>query len=164
MACSSSLSSENSSTTLIPLTENDIPGASLQGRIPEQLKNEELRFWLKCRGDPCKGLKTKAQLVKRVHEYIQNGKDKAVVDPDPNKIYSRRKEVQGPAGIHDDGSKIAPVKFPSDNWGTSLEKMPMFSKANLDRHVINSGKNIANKDHNYLPTALKKAKTFLEDE
>ena len=45
--------------------ENDIPGASLAGRKPAQLKNEELRFWLKCRGDPGKGLKTKAELVKR---------------------------------------------------------------------------------------------------
>ena len=47
------------------LTEDDIPGASLCGRNPEQLKNEELRFWLRCRGDVGKGLKTKAELVKR---------------------------------------------------------------------------------------------------
>ena len=47
------------------LTEDDIPGASLRGRSPATLKNEELRFWLKCRGDKLKGLKTKAQLVKR---------------------------------------------------------------------------------------------------
>ena len=32
------------------LTEEDIPGASLQKRKPESLKNEELRCWLKCRG------------------------------------------------------------------------------------------------------------------
>ena len=47
------------------LEENDIPGASLCGRKPSELKNEELKFWLKCRGDPAKGLKTKAELVKR---------------------------------------------------------------------------------------------------
>ena len=47
------------------LTEDDIPGASLAGREPSSLKNEELRFWLKCRGDSLKGLKTKALLVKR---------------------------------------------------------------------------------------------------
>ena len=47
------------------LTEDDIPGASLQGRSPAMLKNEEFRFSLKCRGDTLKGLKTKAQLVKR---------------------------------------------------------------------------------------------------
>lgn len=47
------------------LTEDDIPGAYLQDRSPATLKNEELRFWLKWRGDTLKGLKTKAQLVKR---------------------------------------------------------------------------------------------------
>lgn len=49
----------------IVLTEEDIPGASLSGRQPCFLKNEELRFWLQCRGDSLKGLKTKAQLIKR---------------------------------------------------------------------------------------------------
>ncbi|XP_074618195.1 uncharacterized protein LOC141877203 isoform X1 [Acropora palmata] len=48
------------------VTEDDIPGASLAGRNPSSLKNEELRFWLRCRGDSLKGLKTKALLVKRI--------------------------------------------------------------------------------------------------
>jgi len=47
------------------LSEDDIEGAALNGRAPAQLKVDELRFWLKCRGDSCKGLKTKAQLIKR---------------------------------------------------------------------------------------------------
>ena len=47
------------------LTEDDNPGSSLCGRCPATLKNEELKFWLKCRGDSLKGLKTKAALVKR---------------------------------------------------------------------------------------------------
>ena len=47
------------------LSEDDIPGASLAGREPATLKNEELRFWLKRRGDSLKVLKTKASLVKR---------------------------------------------------------------------------------------------------
>ena len=47
------------------LTEEDIPGSSLSGRIPASLKNAELKFWLQCRGDKCKGLNTKAQYVKR---------------------------------------------------------------------------------------------------
>ena len=33
------------------LTEDDIPGASLAGRNSSSLKNEELRFWLRCRED-----------------------------------------------------------------------------------------------------------------
>ena len=61
MAAHGSVSSRLSQS----LTEEDIPGASLQGRNPTALKTDELRFWLKCRGDPAKGLKTKAQLAKR---------------------------------------------------------------------------------------------------
>ena len=36
------------------LTEDNIPGASLAGRNPSSLKNEELRFWLRCREDSLK--------------------------------------------------------------------------------------------------------------
>lgn len=42
------------------LTENDIPGTSLEGRKVPELKTVELRFWLKYQGNPAKGLKTKA--------------------------------------------------------------------------------------------------------
>ena len=55
----------STSTSVSVLSEEDIPGASLAGRKPSELKNEELKFWLRCRGDPGKGLKTKAELVKR---------------------------------------------------------------------------------------------------
>ena len=48
----------STSTNVSVLTEDDIPGASLAGRKPSELKNEELKFWLRCRGDPGKGLKT----------------------------------------------------------------------------------------------------------
>ena len=47
------------------LTEDDIQGSSLSGRKASTLKTCELRFLLRCRGDSCKGLSTKAQLVKR---------------------------------------------------------------------------------------------------
>ena len=52
-------------TAPVILTEDDIPGASLAGRNPPSLKNEELKFWLRCRGDSLKGLKRKAQLIKQ---------------------------------------------------------------------------------------------------
>ncbi|XP_015759735.1 PREDICTED: uncharacterized protein LOC107339006 [Acropora digitifera] len=74
------------------LEEKDIPGASLCGRKPSELENVELKFWLRCRGDPDKGFKTKAKLVKRVEEYIKTGKDKNIVDPDPNGLYTKRKQ------------------------------------------------------------------------
>ena len=52
------------------LTEDDIPGASLAERNPSSLKNEELRFCLRCRGEPLEGLKSKALLVKRYAQCI----------------------------------------------------------------------------------------------
>lgn len=66
MACDANVFSSSSDS--ISLLEEDIPGSSLSGRKPEELKNQELIFWLKCRGDNAKGLKTKAQLVKRYAE------------------------------------------------------------------------------------------------
>ena len=62
----------NFETFNIELTEEDIPGAALAGKIPSELKMDELRFWLKCRGDSCKGLKTKAQFVTRDPRIVQS--------------------------------------------------------------------------------------------
>lgn len=43
---------------LFNCSENDIPGASLQGRKPESIHVSELKQWLKCRqGATLKGLK-----------------------------------------------------------------------------------------------------------
>jgi len=44
----------------VNLSQDNIPGESLEGRHPAELNNEALRFYLKCGGDKCKGLKTKA--------------------------------------------------------------------------------------------------------
>ena len=63
-------SSSSAVNDSVILTEDDIPGASLAGRNPSSLKNEELRFWLRCRGDSLKGLNTKALLVKRYAQCI----------------------------------------------------------------------------------------------
>ena len=57
-------SASTASTDTVILTKDDIRGASLAGRNPSSLKNEELKFWLRCRGDSLKGVKTKAQLDK----------------------------------------------------------------------------------------------------
>ena len=42
---------EHMFTVLVLLTENDIPGASLHGRKPAEMKKANLLFWLRCRGD-----------------------------------------------------------------------------------------------------------------
>ncbi|CAH3108012.1 unnamed protein product [Pocillopora meandrina] len=142
--------------------ENNIPGASLLGRKPEELKTSELRFWLKCCRDVGKGLKTKVELVKQVRDYIQTGKDKHVVDPDLHKIYSRRKEKQGMNSEPDTDSNES-VQFPSSGWGTSLEKMTMFTRLQMNRHILKSGKAITNVEHHTVLTRLVKARCFLDD-
>ena len=53
----------NFGTCSVILTEEDIPGASLQKRKPENRKNEELRRWLKCRGGSVGG--NRVQLFER---------------------------------------------------------------------------------------------------
>ena len=47
-------SSSSAVNDSVILTEDDIPGASLAGRNPSSLKNEELQFWLRCREDSLK--------------------------------------------------------------------------------------------------------------
>ena len=45
------------------LQEADVPGASLQGRDPSELKVPELKRWLQCRAASTKG--KKADLIAR---------------------------------------------------------------------------------------------------
>ena len=86
-----------------------------------------------------------------------------MVDPDPNKLYTRRKERQSTSSIPSETDQRR-VKFPDNGWTTSLDKMPMFTKAEMNSHVKKSGKTIGNTDHHSVPTGLRKAKTFLQDE
>ena len=59
----STSSKETTETMSVVLSESDIPGSSLNGRNPSELKNDELRFWLKRLDDPVKGLRTKAKFL-----------------------------------------------------------------------------------------------------
>ena len=38
------------------------------------------------------------------------------------------------------------VAFPTDGWGTALAKSPLFSCAEIDRHIANSGKKHQNSE------------------
>ena len=92
------------------------------------------------------------------------------MDPDPNQLYTRRKQKKDL-----DSSSNAPdvpvdnrtqrnVSYPTSGWGTSLEKMLLFTPAEMNEQALRSGKNLGNKDHHSVPTTLRKAKTLLEDE
>ena len=88
------------------------------------------------------------------------------MDPDPNQLYTRRKLslTKSTSSNCSNEPRVRSVKYPEENWGTSLEKMPLFTKAEMDEHIVNSGKKIANKESTSVPTNLRKAQTFLQDE
>lgn len=74
-----------------------------------------------------------------------------VVDPDPDEIYTKRKErvsnlPNGAAPV------TSSVKYPSDGWGKSLERMPSFTRAEMNQDVANSGKRVANAEYHSIPT------------
>ena len=109
----------------------------------------------------------------RVEEYIKTGKDKNIVDPDPNGPYTKRKQqcigIGATSSVTDSShgdnanTKLA-VKYPTDGWSTSLEKTPIFTRAEMNEHIARSGKSISDIQNHSVPTSLRKAKTFLEDE
>ena len=62
-------------------------------------------------------------------------------------------------------SSIQPIKFPTDGWSSSLSRMPMFTRAEMNMHILKSGKHIDPHNKSYsVRTSMRKAKTFLEDE
>ena len=107
----------------------------------------------------------------RVEEYVNQGKDSFLVDPDPDLLYKKRKLTRqsdsvdsniptssGPTVSYDNN-----VSFPQHGWGIRLEKMPLFTKAEMNRFIANTGKRLGSSNHS-VPTSWKKGKTFLEDE
>lgn len=102
-----------------------------------------------------------------MNEYIRTGRDKNIVDPSPHQVYSRRKECENQQKEfrNKTGDKER-VKFPDEDkaWSTSLDTMPLFTRGHMDSHIKNSGKNITGNPNHSIPTGLRKAKTFLEDE
>ena len=54
------------------------------------------------------------------------------------------------------------VKYPNDGWGNSLERMPSFTRAEMNQHITNSGKKVASIQHHSIPTNLKKTDQYLK--
>ena len=83
-------------------------------------------------------------------------------------MYTKRKRSkQGASCSGVDSSSDVPlklkVKFPQADWGSRLDKMPLFTKAEMNKYIENSGKRLGSSHHS-VPTSWKKGKTFLEDE
>ena len=109
----------------------------------------------------------------RLNDYLEAKIEYLLVDPDVNFVYTRRKRrllgledaldpnTPNSSAPSDNTKKIA---FPTDGWGTALAKSPLFTCAEMDRHIANSGKKHRNSEYHSLPTGLPKAKAFLVDE
>ena len=85
----------------------------------------------------------------RVNDYLEAKIEHALVDPDVSFVYTRRKRRL--LGLEDALDSNTPNwSAPSDNtkkialptygWGTALAKNPLFTRAEMDRHIANSGK------------------------
>ena len=100
-----------------------------------------------------------SSLLFRVEEYIKEGRDQNIVDPDPNSVYSKRKERLDKT--KDDNSGICatqiPLSFPSDGWSADIRRMPFFTRAEMNLHISKSGKRIdpTSKAHS-VPTSIRK--------
>ena len=56
------------------------------------------------------------------------------------------------------------VVFPTTGWNLSLEKSPLFTRAEVDRHIAKSGKNVAQAVNHSVPTGMTRATSYLKDE
>ena len=101
----------------------------------------------------------------RVEEYIRTDRDRNIVDPDPNSIYTKRKEHKdasdGNSSRATFDSRPQP-SFPSVGWSSDIKRMPFFTRAEMNNHISKSGKN-SSSSHS-VPTSVRKATTFLNDE
>ena len=59
-------------------------------------------------------------------------------------------------------TQMKPIpKFPVEGWATSLAKAQFFSRAEIEKHISQSGELIGVYSHHSLPTGLMKAKTYM---
>ena len=75
------------------------------------------------------------------------------MDPDPNGLYTKRKQqligIGATSSVTDssygdaNNKQRLTVKYPTDAWSTSLEKMPMFTRAEMNKHTARSGNSIS---------------------
>ena len=72
------------------------------------------------------------------------------MDPDPNGLNNKRKQqrigigaISSATDSSNGDAKKPSVKYPSDGWSTSLENMPLFTRAETNEHIARSGKGIS---------------------
>ena len=102
-------------------------------------------------------------------EYIKSGRDKTIVDPDENKIFSKRKarkhnltsdEIQ-PNINKPENAATDPVVYPENGWSTSLSRMPFFTRAEMNLHISKSGKSFdPQRQESYSPNMYEKGQNI----
>lgn len=65
-----------------------------------------------------------------MEEYFAGGRDKIIVDPDPNKIFTKQKARESSISPADSWTLIQikdvrKVNYPTTDWGEALEKLPL---------------------------------------
>lgn len=68
-----------------------------------------------------------------------------LIDPDLHEIYTKRKATV--SNLPHDTIPAVGVKYLNDGRWNSLERMPSFTRAELNQHVANSGKREADTEH-----------------
>ena len=97
----------------------------------------------------------------RLQEYITSGRDKMIVDPYSDEIYTKRK-TRLLKLLTERFPETSTLKHPSDGLGNSLERMPPFTQAEMKQLIESSGKRLGNVDHHSIPTNLRKDE-YLKD-
>jgi len=116
----------------VVLVEEDVPGAALGDRLPEELTVPELQRWLACRGASRSG--RKRQLIQRVRDYMQSGMSKHIVDPDKgeNMEVKRRRLVIVP------GTCDLPALAPKGEWVSGLTGVPHLKHSQVYSYLVAS--------------------------
>ena len=98
----------------------------------------------------------------RVNDFLEAKIKHALVDHDVTFVYTRRKRrllglgdaldanTLNSSAPSDNTKKIA---FPTDGWGTALAKNALFTCAEMDRFIANSGKKHQNSEYHSLPAS-----------
>lgn len=103
-----------------------------------------------------------------------------IVDPDRYLTYTRKKiareqangghETVASTSINASSTYVSQrqentkINYPTSGWGNSLQKMPFFSRAEMNKFVALTSKSLGCAGKKSVPTGLKKAPTFLKDE
>ncbi|XP_065901931.1 uncharacterized protein [Dysidea avara] len=102
------------------LTEKDIPGASLNGKKPSELKVVQLKRWLNCRDAPVSG--KKPELIQRVCDYIKYGWDRFLIDPDGGTNVQQKLQAEA---AHSDIAILQSVPKSNDmHWSKQIYRVP----------------------------------------